>query len=255
MAEQADLTGQEPDAWVSAALRVETSMPSSVWERLDAALRDESDARSSLGVTEGIATVTELAPRRRRPSLLTGMIAAAAVVVAAGLVIPVMRDSGDSPESIVAAEAPMALPAAIENAAPKSAGNAPARQVVASGIDYSAGTLPSDVRQVVDTIGASSARLMSDVQPDPSMTEGVEGFTSSLPLLKACLAWLTGSDKLQALFVDRASFEGSPAAVVVVPASGGVSILESLDVWIVTLDCTQTDSSILGHETVSLAAN
>ncbi|MFZ4484975.1 MAG: hypothetical protein ACOYO9_00160 [Candidatus Nanopelagicales bacterium] len=255
MAEQVDLTGPEPDAWVSAALRVEASMPSLVWERLDAALRDESDARARLGVTDGIATVTELASRRRRPSLLTGMVAAAVVLVAAGLVLPFVRDSGGSADSIVAGEAPMALPGAIEDAAPKSAGSAPARQVVASGIDYSAGTLPTDVRQVVDTIGASSARLMSDVQPDPSMTEGVEGFTSSLPLLKACLTWLTGSDKLQALFVDRASFEGSPAAVVVVPASGAVSILQSLEVWIVTLDCTQDDSSILGHETVSLAAN
>lgn len=255
MAEQVDLTGQEPDVWVSAALRVEAPMPSSVWERLDAALQDESHTRASLGMTEGIATVTELAPRRRRPTLLTGMIAAALVLVAAGLVIPVMRDSGGRPESIVAAEAPQALPGAIENAAPKSAGDSPAIQMVASGIDYSASTLPADVQQVVDTIGASSARLMSDVQPDASMTEGSEGFTSSLPLLRSCLAWLTGSDRFQALFVDRASFEGSPAAVVAVPSNVGVSILESLEVWIVTLDCTQNNSSILGHATVSLAAN
>ncbi|NQW71937.1 MAG: hypothetical protein HQ453_04335 [Actinobacteria bacterium] len=70
-----------------------------------------------------------------------------------------------------------------------------------------------------------------------------------------CIAWLTGSGRIQALFVDRATYKGSPAAIVVVPASAGVSILELLEVWIVTLDCTQKDSSILGHDVVSLTLN
>jgi hypothetical protein len=194
------------------------------------------------------------------------MIAAAVVLVATGLVIPVVVRSGDDPSVIVAADAPKSLPAAaLESAVPGAESfqadtfqpgtSGPARQVVASGINYSTETMPTDVQQVVDTIGASTARLMSDVQPDASMTEGSDGFTSSLPALRSCLAWLTGSDSIEALFVDRARFEGVPAAVVVVPASVKASILESLEVWVVALDCAQTDASILGHEMVSINPN
>lgn len=246
-------------------------MPEAVWQRLEAALRAESDARTSIGQAASPATVIDLAPRRRRPTLLSGMIAAAVVLVAAGLAIPVLRDSGSDPEVVVAAEAAKSMPvtsagaaapevataqpdaAALSAAAPDAGG--PARQVVSSGIDYSAETMPTDVQQVVDTIGASNARLMSDVRPDSSMTEGTDGFTSSLPMLKTCLEWLTGADNIQALFVDRARFEGVPAAVVVVPKERARSILETLEVWVVTLDCAQTETSILGHEMVSIAPN
>jgi len=242
-----DVGEQGSEAWVTAILRGPDTMPREVWERLEAALKDESDARSSGEVTTSMATVTELAPRRRR-SLVTGLVAAALVLVAVGIVVPATRGSDAGPDSF-----------AIENVtpglAPASVMERPSRQVVASGIDYSDESLPADVRQVVDSIGASSARLIADVTQDASLTEGQDGFTSSLPTLRMCIAWLTGSGRIQALFVDRATYKGSPAAIVVVPASAGVSILELLEVWIVTLDCTQKDSSILGHDVVSLTLN
>jgi hypothetical protein len=109
------------------------------------------------------------------------------------------------------------------------------------------------VQQVVDTIGASTARLMADVQPDVSLTEGSSGFTASLPLLRSCLTWLTGSSEIQALFVDRSTYVGIPAVVVAVPASPEGSLLAALDVWIVSLDCEQDQSSILGRDQVSLS--
>ena len=253
-----DEQGQE--AGVTAILRGPVTMPSAVWERLEAALKDESDARSSGDLTGSMATVTDLASRRRRPNLLTGVVAAALVLVAVGLIVPVVRGSGGDTDSIVASEASASLPLAIENVAPEVASpvsdpESPARRVVASGIDYSAESMPADIQQVVDSIGASSARLMADVTPDVSMTEGQDGFTSSLATLTSCLAWLTGSDRVQALVVDRARYQGSPAAIVVVPTSSGVSILESLEVWVVTLDCTKNNSSILGHDMVSLTSN
>ena len=242
MNDHVDAGDQGPEPWVTALLRGPDEMPSAVWERLEAALKAESDARSAGEVTESMATVTDLAPRRRR-SLLTGLVAAALVLVAVGIVIPVTRGSDADPKSVVAAEASDSF--ANDPASPS-------RQVVASGINYSDESMPADIRQVVDSIGASSARLIADVTPDASMTEGQDGFTSSLPTLRSCIAWLTGSDQIQALFVDRATYKGSPAAVVVVPTSAGVSILESLEVWVVALDCTQKDSSILGHDMVSL---
>jgi len=242
-----DVGEQGSEAWVTAILRGPDTMPREVWERLEAALKDESDARSSSEVTTSMATVTELAPRRRR-SLVTGLVAAALVLVAVGIVVPATRGSDAGPDSF-----------AIENVtpglAPASDEESPARQVVASGIDYSDESLPADVRQVVDSIGASSARLIADVTQDASLTEGQDGFTSSLPTLRSCIAWLTGSNRIQALFVDRARYKGSPAAIVAVPASAGVSILESLEVWIVTLGCTQEDSSILSHDMVSITLN
>ena len=245
MNDHVDAGDQGPEPWVTALLRGPDEMPSAVWERLEAALKAESDARSAGEVTESMATVTDLAPRRRR-SLLTGLVAAALVLVAVGIVIPVTRGSDADPKSVVAAEASDSF--ANDPASPS-------RQVVASGINYSDESMPADIRQVVDSIGASSARLIADVTPDASMTEGQDGFTSSLPTLRSCIAWLTGSDQIQALFVDRATYKGSPAAVVVVPTSAGVSILESLEVWVVALDCTQKDSSILGHDMVSLTLN
>jgi hypothetical protein len=261
-----DVGEQGSETWLTAVLRGPDGMPSAVWERLEATLKAESDARasgegaasmSSVNMaTVNMATVTELAPRRRR-SLLTGLVAAALVLVAVGIVVPVTRGSDAGPDSIVAAEASDSF--AIENTtsglAPASDPGSPSRQVVASGIDYSDESMPSDIQQVVDSIGASSARLIADVTPDTSMTEGRDGFTSSLPTLRSCLAWLTGSDRVQALFVDRATYKGSPAAVVVVPVSAGVSMLESLEVWVVSLDCTQKGSSILGHDMVSLSSN
>ena len=255
MNDHVDAGDQGPEPWVTALLRGPDEMPSAVWERLEAALKAESDARSAGEVTvsmatismatESMATVTDLAPRRRR-SLLTGLVAAALVLVAVGIVVPVTRGSDADPKSIVAAEASDSF--ANDPASPS-------RQVVASGINYSDESMPADIRQVVDSIGASSARLIADVTPDASMTEGQDGFTSSLPTLRSCIAWLTGSDQIQALFVDRATYKGSPAAVVVVPTSAGVSILESLEVWVVALDCNQKDSSILGHDMVSLTLN
>jgi hypothetical protein len=220
-------------------------MPNAVWQRLEDALKAESDARAAGEVIPHMASVTDLAPRRRR-SLLTGLVAAALVLVAVGIVVPVTRGADGDPDSIVAADA--------SNSFANDPGQ-PSRQVVASGIDYSGESMPTDVRQVVDSIGASSARLIADVTPDTSMTEGQDGFTSSLPTLRSCIAWLTGSDRIQALFVDRATYQGAPAAVVVVPVSTGVSILESLEVWVVTLDCVQQDSSILDHGMVSLTSN
>ena len=258
MNDHVDVGEQGSEAWVTEILRGPYVMPSGVWERLEAALNAESDARSSGEVTAslataGLATVTELAPRRRR-SLLTGLVAAALVLVAVGIAVPVTWGPDAEPDSIRASDS-FAIENATPGLAPATVPVSPSRQVVASGIDYSDESMPADIRQVVDSIGASSARLIADVTPDASMTEGQDGFTSSLPTLRSCLAWLTGSDRIQALFVDRATYKGSPAAVVVVPASAGVSILESLEVWVVALDCTQKDSSILGHDMVSLTSN
>ena len=255
-------TPGEQDLWIASILRVDSPMPPAVWDRLASALLAESALRDSHGPFEGGDSVTLLATRRPKPRLFVGVVAAAAVLIAAGVLGSLAQNSGGESGAIVAAdaprsasEAPAALSGAQQNSVSTGEISSPARRVMASGIDYKPDTMTGDVQQVIDTIGASTAKLMADVQPDASPTEGSSGFTSSLPSLKSCLAWLTGSDRVQALLVDRASYQGAPAAVVVVPASPGGPLLSSLDVWVVTLDCVQSDSSILGHHVVSLTSN
>ena len=248
------------DAWVQDALRVDSPMPAIVWERLSSALLAEQALRQAQLPGDGGATITLLAGRRRRPRLLIGVAAAAAVLILAGLVGSFAQDSGGDSGVIVAADAPKSAPPLLGSARQDTAAlddvpDAPAKQVVASGIDYGPDTMTGDVQKVVDTIGASTARLMADVRPDTSLTEGSTGFTSTLPALRSCLTWLTGSSEIQALFVDRSTYQGTPAAIVVVPDSIGGSLLASMDVWIVSLDCVQEQSSILMHDQVSLTAD
>lgn len=246
------------ETWIESTLRVESRMPAHVWERLSLALLAEQALRQASEAGQSGATVTLLAGRRRRPSVLIGVAAAAAVLITVGIVGSLVQDFGSDSPDITAADAPKSAEAALgvaqQDAVVSNEAMAPARQVMSSGIDYGPATMSGDVQQVVDTIGASTARLMADVRPDTSLTEGSSGFTSTLPLLRSCLTWLTGSSEIQALFVDRSTYEGRPAVVVAVPASPEGSLLAALDVWIVSLDCIQDPSSILGRDQVSLTS-
>ncbi len=253
-------SGERPDrdeTWIQATLHVESPMPAQVWERLSLALIAEQALRQVRESGDSGATVTLLAGRRRRPNVLIGVAAAAVVLITVGVLGSLAQDFGSDSDVITATDAPGGMSAVIggaqQDAVVSSEVTAPARQVMSSGIDYGPDTMTGDIQQVVDTIGASTARLMADIQPDPSLTEGSSGFTSTLPLLRSCLTWLTGSSEIQALFVDRSTYEGTPAVVVAVPASPEESLLAALDVWIVSLDCTQDQSSILGRGQVSLA--
>ena len=245
------------DAWIESILQVRSPMPAEVWERLSLALTAEQALRQVRESGESGATVTQLADRRRRPRVLVGVAAAAVVLITVGVVGSMAQDSSGGSEVITATDASVNAPAVLDgaqqDAVVSSEVMAPARQVVSSGIDYGPDTMSGDIQQVVDTMGASTARLMADIQPDASLTEGSSGFTSTLPLLRSCLTWLTGSSDIQALFVDRSTYEGTPAVVVAVPTSRKGSLLAALDVWIVSLDCAQEQSSILGRDQVSLA--
>jgi len=245
------------DTWIESTLRVHSPMPAEVWERLSLALIAEQALRQVRESGESGATVTLLAGRRSRPSVFIGVAAAAVVLITVGVLGSIARDSSGGSDVITATDASgnasAVLGGAQQDAAVSSEVMAPSRQVISSGIDYGPDTMSGDIQQVVDTMGASTARLMADVQPDASLTEGSSGFTSSLPLLRTCLTWLTGSSDIQALFVDRSTYEGAPAVVVAVPSSPKGSLLAALDVWIVSLDCAQEQSSILGRDQVSLS--
>ncbi len=238
------------DERVRATLRVDAAMPADVWARLAAAL--EAEAASPAGVAV-LPPPTPL--RARRTAWLPALAAAAAVLVIAGLVLPGML-RGPDPAPVAAPPADSAAATALD-AAPEAfaAGTSrgappeelPARQVLASGARYDTAGLDRQVVQLLDTIGASNATLMASVQPDSTPTEGTAGFTASLEGLRECLETLTAAP--QALVIDRASYRGSDAAVVVLPPQGASPEIE---VFVVGPGCSHADPAIRAHSFVRL---
>jgi len=135
----------------------------------------------------------------------------------------------------------------------------PAKMVIESNTQYTQAGLTGQVKTLLDRIGVHSARE-AELMPAQPVTWPVEdGFTSSWKSLADCLTWLAKSPKAQALVVDRATFEGADAGVIVVPA-GQVdasvsppptatieSGLGTMDVWVVNPACRHQVDSILEH--------
>jgi hypothetical protein len=92
-------------------------------------------------------------------------------------------------------------------------------RATASGTDYTTDRLAAQVDQVMARRAASSAAAPTGPLASPA---GVA----------ACLAAL-GAPQSTPLLVDVARYQGSPAAIVVVPASGG-----GREIWVVSTTCS-----------------
>lgn len=132
----------------------------------------------------------------------------------------------------------------------------PARFVLASGTDYSPDAMTPQVTSLLSTagIGSDSGAMMEEVtamQADepaamPAMV-GSAGFTSEPEALRDCVGRLYASKggsgaglAMPALLVDRASFQGRDAGVVVMlHTSPGAS--PYLDVAVVGPECSDAD--------------
>lgn len=234
-----------------------------------------------------------LAPRRRRTPLLAGLVAAAAAVVAVAVIAPQLTGGGGG-ELVATEAAPVASaaraaadapapkePAPLAAAAPPADGAAPsapapvaaeaapvasmrsrsdapfaARQVMRSGTDYTAETIDQAVMTLVDTVDASHARLMSSVAQEPDPTEGDTGFTATVEGIAGCLRALTAAADRQALLIDRATFQGADAGIVVVPvglaASDHSTPFQQIDIWVVTPDCGTAANPVVWQGTLAL---
>lgn len=203
-------------------------MPLWVWERLHTALAAES-AGQSAGHERGRG----FAGRTRRWT--GGLVAASLAVVAVGVALTVLRPGGGqilatvaepTAAAKVAAASAFAAPAdaAADTASAAEAavgGGEPApaaRMVLDSHTDYRPASLRDQVTTMVKTAGFSTLREAQTKQPPVPAMPVADGFTTSWQRLRDCVTWLTQSEEGQALVVDRGTFAGADAGVVVAPS-------------------------------------
>lgn len=250
------------------------AMPEEVWARLSHVLREEAIERSAVSGAVPITAASGVRSSRRalaaaggptggrRPWLL-GSIAAGVALLGVGIVIQSVQSSREVP--VVAAGAPGEGPqirgavGADDPISPlASTIEPPARRVLASGTDYQPQTLRSQVVDLLADLGATKPGDLAKMEVSGPTTVGTEGFTATVPALRACITGLTQSEVAQALIVDRASFGGDDAGLVVVPEdfvamSGDEPTATAhtpsgaVDIWVVDPDCSQVDPSVIWH--------
>jgi hypothetical protein len=139
---------------------------------------------------------------------------------------------------------------------PRSAVVQAARMVKDTGTDYQQEQLPQQVTALLDTVGVHSAGDIA-VMPSATALPVGAGFTESWASVRDCVNWLMAESDAQALIVDRGTFEGDAAGVVVAPAdpldqkpstpAPTLSLTTDaglLHVWVVTPECQHVATSI-----------
>jgi hypothetical protein len=131
--------------------------------------------------------------------------------------------------------------------------------VIDSNTQYTEAGLTGQVTTLLDRIDVHSAREAALMPPKPIAWPVEDGFTASWSSLRDCLSWLAKSPRAQALVVDRGTFEGAEAGVIVIPAdqvdadvtppptATVESSLGTMDVWVVDPACQQEVDSIIKH--------
>ncbi len=194
----------------------EAVMPPHVWARLSEALADEA------------STVRPLQRRRLPGKAIGGLIAASVVLLAASTAFILGRSE---PVDIVAGSA----------AAP------PARQIVASGINYTPQQLRGQIRSVLNSLGIERAEQMAMMEP-ANRADSMPDISD----LAGCIRGLAKSEGFQALMVDRAQYDGIDAAIIVLGIHLDVENQPMLDVFVVRSDCTEDAQRVLTHVVASL---
>lgn len=264
------------DAWsrLSAALSAEAPLSAEVPLSAQAAPTAEAPPAGQLPpdvpdapLAAGADVVPLHAGGRRRgssglPGWWRGVAAAAVAVLAVGIGVQVLRGGG-SP-------GPVAGPAPGPAAGAQAAVAIPARQVLASGTSYTAARLKDQVRGLVDR-AEDALRATDPAGSDSSAAGSVEeagtgedatagsgagpavaahaaapvgtaGFTATAAGIRDCVLALAGSASVEAMVVDRATYEGRDAGIVVLPTDPQAA---TLDVWVVAPECARRDPHVL----------
>jgi hypothetical protein len=212
-------------------------VPDDVAARLAAALAAEPSATAA-------ATVTPLGTARR-PSRGMRVLQAAAVLVlllaGAGLAVTAVQGGGSQNQASDTAGGAVA-----EKAVPQDPGDFP---VTASGRNWSADTLAEEApRLVAGTLGpAASAAQDSGGSGDSGAAAERELADSRVarlaggPDLAGCVTALAAGP-VTPVAVDLASWQGQPAAVVVLPTPDDPA---TVDIWVVAPECAEADAKVL----------
>jgi hypothetical protein len=236
------------NAWVSDLLRESTdslaaapeaTMPPEVWARLENALEAE----------RVVVPLSSRASRRsagsHRGRWVTGVAAAAAVVVVGSLLV---SNTSQAPAPVAGTAAQMDAPA--DSIVVKSGAAVPTSRLLASGTEYSADSLGTQITSLFrDTLGVTKATDVDAMPEKPVEAMPGEDFMSDMGALRTCVQSLSGTPEGRALVVDRGSFAGQPAGLIVIstwehdmpsmvtPSALVATAKGDLAVWIVDPTC------------------
>lgn len=258
-------------------------MPEAVWQQLRTGLSAAVGERSATTAATQVPLTQADVPRRaaRSARWLGGVAAAGVVIIAVGVATVALRGGGPAvvagdagtqaklaAPSAATLSADQAAPAAAEAApsadAPQSTGLGPlepepaARVVMDSRTAYEPTTLRSQVTSMVKGAGFATVREAMTKQSPRSTLPAEGGFTSSWARLRDCITRLTSSDQAQALVVDRGTYAGADAGVVVAPVDFRLTASDeaapptavvstpvgTFDIWVVDPECDQVAASI-----------
>ncbi len=231
---------------LAAAAEVEP-MPAEVVARLDRALADVASEPASTAVTRSVIPLRE--PQRSSPRGLRWLQAAAVVVlVLAGGAVAVSALRGADNDNFKDSSAGTAGSTGARAAAPGS------YPITASGRHWTKTSVEAGVPQLLagtvsPTLPPSSfgAEDNANGSVAPRALAGVPAARlAGGPALADCVTELTGGPATP-LAVDLATFDGQPAAVVLLPGIGGPG---RVDVWVVPPDCAQGKGQVLYYANV-----
>jgi hypothetical protein len=164
-----------------------------------------------------------------------------------------------TPTAFDVAESPLAQSTAPSSplAQPRSTVVQAARIVRDTGTAYEHAQLPTQVAALLETVGVDQPSDLAAVPLSTALPED-DGFTETWATLRDCITWLTKEEDSQAIVVDRGTYGGDAAGVVVAPADPSAPASATspaptmsvdtqsgrLDVWVVTPDCQHAASSV-----------
>ena len=267
-------------------------MPTSVWEQisttlsLEAADRVVPDSPAALGSDPAVRELDSYRKHRIGGKWVGGLVAASVTLFAVGIGVNVLNSDSTDQNSVVAGAQPQGVQSQSAESGSVAAGSPqviqagfvpPAVEVMESGSDYNSTNLRDNVTKLLNKIGINKPMdiFMAPIHDMTAkkMTKAT-GMTGSLESLRNCLNQITKSESSQAIFVDRATFQGMDAGVIVIPMamfkgmdtlstsgdrmkfaadleSSGTD-LGALDVWVVGPDCGTLALDVYSHVSHSL---
>jgi negative regulator of sigma E activity len=231
-------------------------MPDDVWRSLSATLEAEP-----VSTPAGSATVVPLDTHRRRwsrPGI--GLVAGAAGVALVGAIVVPSLTNNSADEASTASDGGPSITREDADAVPVAAYAA-----TTSGTRYQEAELDTQVTELVSarsTLGGDSTEGgdLGDVsptvsptsssttqpEPTPSGARSVAAMVTDPAAAQACLEGYLKVPGVQPLAIDIGTWQGEPAAVIVLPADDP----SSAEVWVIDPDCDGPDTTLYYFATV-----